>query len=181
MRTRRRHREPTTTLFAYSKAGHGLPKSIASEAVRRPAAGQYSDWDTDYLSGISKPEGQPLIEATFHRQVSTRALPCTYRSRTAKSASIKWAAGLAERRLVFGLLPSFLAVSSASLLSHGYFHSRENTTRPPTTVFNTCVLRISSGGIVVMSRSSRTKSASMPVLSLPLMSSSKDAYAASTV
>lgn len=38
---------------------------LIQEAVGRPGAAQYGDWNTYYLYGISKNEGQALIEATF--------------------------------------------------------------------------------------------------------------------
>ena len=59
------------------------------------------------------------------------------------------------------------------LFGPNYFASY--TVFPPTTVRSTLVLRISSGATLVRSRSSTTKSASIPVCSSPLSRSSNSA------
>src|SRR6266496_396775 len=55
------------------------------------------------------------------------------------------------------------------------------TTRPPSTVRMTRVPRISSDPIVMMSRSSTTKSANLPAVSVPLSFSMNAAYAGHSV
>src|SRR6185437_14430270 len=60
-------------------------------------------------------------------------------------------------------------------------HVPSYTALPPTTVISTRASRISTGGMRVMSRSTNTKSASLPVSSEPVSRSWNEAYAAPVV
>jgi hypothetical protein len=103
-------------------------------------------------------------------------------------AMVNWIArstpigGIYGRPIALGNLAHFTigALPEPGLI-YGDRPSRSKTFCPPTTVVITRTLRISSGGISKMLRSRTTKSASFPGASTPLMSSSKEAYAAPRV
>ena len=70
-----------------------------------------------------------------------------------------------------------ISVREVAILLSRLVYCRSYTTRPPTTVIVTRASRIDSGGIVVRSRSIRTRSASFPRVSDPFRASSKEAVA----